>query len=37
MNGDNLGGLYMAEKQYPEATAIFESAAQANPSDALHK
>jgi tetratricopeptide (TPR) repeat protein/ubiquitin-protein ligase len=31
----NLGGLYMAEKRYPEATAIFESAAEANPSDAF--
>lgn len=31
----NLGGLYVAEKRYPEATAIFESAAKQNPSDAF--
>jgi tetratricopeptide (TPR) repeat protein/transglutaminase-like putative cysteine protease len=30
----NLGGLYMAQKRYPEAALLFESAAKANPSDA---
>jgi tetratricopeptide (TPR) repeat protein len=30
----NLGGLYIAEKRYPEATSLFEADAQANPSDA---
>jgi hypothetical protein len=30
----NLGGLYMVQKRYPEATALFESAVKANPSDA---
>jgi tetratricopeptide (TPR) repeat protein len=30
----NLGALYMAEKRYPEALALFESAAKANSSDA---
>jgi tetratricopeptide (TPR) repeat protein len=31
----NLGGLYMAQKRYPDATEILESAAKANPSDAF--
>lgn len=31
----NLGGLYMAQKRYPEAAALFEAAAKANPSDAF--
>jgi tetratricopeptide (TPR) repeat protein/ubiquitin-protein ligase len=31
----SLGGLYMAQKRYPEALAIFESAAKAYPSDAF--
>ena len=31
----NLGGLYVAEKRYLEATAIFEAAAKQNPSDAF--
>lgn len=31
----SLGGLYLAEKRYPEAEAVFESAAQASPSDAF--
>jgi Tfp pilus assembly protein PilF len=31
----NLGGFYMAQKRYPEALAIFESAAKAAPSDAF--
>jgi tetratricopeptide (TPR) repeat protein len=31
----NLGGLYMAEKRYPEAASLFESAALASPSDAF--
>jgi len=31
----NLGGLYMAQKRYPEALAIFESAAKGAPSDAF--
>jgi tetratricopeptide (TPR) repeat protein len=30
----NLGGLFMAEKRYPEAASLFESAALANPADA---
>ncbi len=30
----NLGALYMMQKRYPEAAALFESAAKANPSDA---
>jgi tetratricopeptide (TPR) repeat protein len=30
----NLGGLYMAQKRYPEAASLFEPAAKANPSDA---
>jgi len=30
----NLGGLYMAQKRYSEAAALFETAAKANPSDA---
>jgi tetratricopeptide (TPR) repeat protein len=30
----NLGGLYMAQKRYPEAASLFESAAKANPFDA---
>jgi len=30
----NLGGLYMAQKRYPEGASLFESAAKANPSDA---
>jgi tetratricopeptide (TPR) repeat protein/ubiquitin-protein ligase len=30
----NLGGLYMAEKRYSEATPLFETAAKANPDDA---
>jgi TonB family protein len=30
----NLGGLYMAQKRYPEAVPLFESAAKASPSDA---
>lgn len=30
----NLGGLYLAQKYYPEAAALFESAAKTNPSDA---
>jgi tetratricopeptide (TPR) repeat protein/transglutaminase-like putative cysteine protease len=30
----NLGGLYLAQKRYSEATSLFESAAKANPSDA---
>jgi len=29
----NLGGLYMHEKRYAEATSLFESAAKMNPSD----
>jgi tetratricopeptide (TPR) repeat protein len=29
----NLGGLYMMQKRYAEATTIFESAAKANPTD----
>jgi tetratricopeptide (TPR) repeat protein len=29
----DLGGLYMGQKRYPEAAALFESAAKANPSD----
>jgi len=33
--GPNLGGLYMAEKRFPEAAAVFESAAKANPYDAF--
>lgn len=31
----NLGGLYVAQKRYPEALAVFESAANAAPSDAF--
>ena len=31
----NLGGLYMAQQRYPEAAALFESAAKASPSDAF--
>lgn len=31
----NLGGLYMAEKRYPEAASLFEAAALASPSDAF--
>jgi tetratricopeptide (TPR) repeat protein len=31
----NLGGLYMAEKRYSEATPLYEAAAKANPSDAF--
>jgi len=31
----NLGGLYMLRQRYPEAEAVFESAAKANPSDAF--
>jgi tetratricopeptide (TPR) repeat protein/ubiquitin-protein ligase len=31
----NLAALYMAEKRYPEATLLYEAAAQANPSDAF--
>src|ERR1700722_18413856 len=31
----NLGGLYMAQKRYPEAETVFEPAAKANPSDAF--
>jgi Tfp pilus assembly protein PilF/ubiquitin-protein ligase len=31
----NLGGLYVTQKRYPEAEAVFESAAQASPSDAF--
>jgi tetratricopeptide (TPR) repeat protein len=30
----NLGGLYMAEKRYPKAAAVYEGAVKANPSDA---
>ncbi|MGA8501878.1 MAG: tetratricopeptide repeat protein, partial [Candidatus Sulfotelmatobacter sp.] len=30
----NLGGLYMAEKRYSEATPLFEAAVKGNPSDA---
>src|SRR5439155_1192058 len=30
----NLGGLFMAEKRYPEAASLFEAAALANPADA---
>jgi len=30
----NLGGLYMAQKRYPEAALLFEAAAKVNPSDA---
>jgi tetratricopeptide (TPR) repeat protein len=30
----NLGGLYMAEKRYPEAASLFDAAASANPADA---
>jgi tetratricopeptide (TPR) repeat protein/ubiquitin-protein ligase len=30
----DLGGLYMAQKRYSEATPLFEAAAKANPSDA---
>jgi tetratricopeptide (TPR) repeat protein/ubiquitin-protein ligase len=30
----NLGGLYMAQKRYSEATPLYETAAKANPSDA---
>lgn len=30
----NLGGLYMVQKRYAEATTLLESAAKANPSDA---
>ena len=31
----NLGGLYMAEKRYPEAASLLEAAALASPSDAF--
>jgi Tfp pilus assembly protein PilF len=31
----NLGGLYMAQKRYPEAQVLLEAAAKANPSDAF--
>lgn len=31
----NLGGLYMAQKRYPEAATLFEAAAKAHPSDAF--
>jgi Tfp pilus assembly protein PilF len=31
----NLGGLYMAEKRYPEAESLFEAAALVSPSDAF--
>jgi Tfp pilus assembly protein PilF len=31
----NLGGLYMAQKRYPEAEVVFEAVAKANPSDAF--
>jgi tetratricopeptide (TPR) repeat protein len=30
----NLGGLYTAQKRYPEAAVLYEAAAKANPSDA---
>jgi len=30
----NLGGLYIAQKRYPDAAALFEAAAKTNPSDA---
>jgi tetratricopeptide (TPR) repeat protein len=30
----DLGGLYMEQKRYPEASSLFESAVKANPSDA---
>jgi tetratricopeptide (TPR) repeat protein len=30
----NLGGLYVAQKRYPEAIVLLEAAAKANPSDA---
>jgi tetratricopeptide (TPR) repeat protein len=30
-----LGGIYMEQKRYPEASSLFESAAKANPSDAF--
>jgi len=31
----NLGGPYMVEKRYPEASSLFEAAALASPSDAF--